>query len=231
MEVDIRQGKYPGDWTMKFNTDGWSVAAQAIHTGMQRAMQEPLSDLLSWFAPTATSPAHMLASLNSSIATTQARLDSGTVLTVRDAESMTYAEVVELLKEYLQLSFWCLSSAQESLAEDRLTVAVGAFGVAMKLYGRYLGQWAFIREEFENPDPSTSGPARALANRLDQQLKPGWISHCKAAAVAGREIKQLDDLLNIEGYDHRVATITPRTLKRWAGEAGITLSPGRRKYV
>lgn len=229
MEVDIRRGKYPGDWTMKFDTDGWSATARDIHTGMVRAMQRPLSDLLSWFAPTANDPGQILDVLNESVAAAQVRLDMGTELTVPDPENMTYADAVELLKEYLRLSHWHFASAQESLAKDRLSVAVRAFGVATHLYGSFQAQWEQLKAEYENSDPSPSGPAYALANRSDQKLKPGWIAHCKAAVATGREIRQLDDLLNVAGYDPTVTSITPRTLKRWAGEAGITLSPGRRK--
>ena len=71
----------------------------------------------------------------------------------------------------------------------------------------------------------------AVSQRKDQQLKPGWIEHCKNAIGSGVVIAQLNDLFSIDGCNPDFKKhIDVRTLKAWATEeAGITFKPGRPK--
>lgn len=70
---------------------------------------------------------------------------------------------------------------------------------------------------------------RAVSQRSDQLLKPGWIEHCQSAVKSEAEINRLEDLLNIPGYDPLITKISERSLKDWAREAGIKFRPGRPK--
>lgn len=69
----------------------------------------------------------------------------------------------------------------------------------------------------------------AVSHRADQVLRPAWEDHCKKIISEGHSVSRLDDMLNIPGYDHEITKISPRTLKAWAREAGITLKAGRPK--
>lgn len=70
---------------------------------------------------------------------------------------------------------------------------------------------------------------RAVSYRQDQQLKPGWIEHCKRLIEEGVAIARLGDILDAPGYDPNLAKIQPATLRRWAREAGVRFKVGRPK--
>lgn len=70
---------------------------------------------------------------------------------------------------------------------------------------------------------------RAVASRTDQKLKPGWIEHCETVKKNNIAVSTLDDLLSVSGYNPGVLNVTPRTLKAWAKEAGISFKAGRPK--
>lgn len=59
----------------------------------------------------------------------------------------------------------------------------------------------------------------AVSQRSDQLLKPNWVEHVKNCVAHGYTIHTLNDLLEIEGYDHNCSKITRTTLKSWAKEA------------
>lgn len=71
----------------------------------------------------------------------------------------------------------------------------------------------------------------AVAARKDQMLKPGWISHCRKVIESGIEQGQLEDLLNVDGYNPMITKISRQTLRKWAKEAGFTFLAGRRKQT
>lgn len=75
---------------------------------------------------------------------------------------------------------------------------------------------------------SASGE-NAVANRQDQILKKNWQEHCRGVFDSGLKIEYLDDLLNVQGYDHRLMNQKPKTLRDWAKEciAGLKFKIGR----
>lgn len=92
-----------------------------------------------------------------------------------------------------------------------------------------------LRQEYEQMQAakiiqfkSLSGK-NAVSARLDQRLKPGWIDHCRKAVASGIKRGQLEDLLNIVGYDPMITKISRQTLRNWAKEAGFKFIAGRRK--
>lgn len=97
--------------------------------------------------------------------------------------------------------------------------AIGAGRLASYAEGRLMS----------DDDAKTRFAKEAVSFRLDQQLKLGWLEHCKNAKNNGFTINRLDDLLQLEGYVPEVTKISERTLKAWAKEAGIELKAGRPK--
>ena len=70
---------------------------------------------------------------------------------------------------------------------------------------------------------------KAVAQRIDQKLKPKWIRHCLDVINSGVTISRLGDLLSAEGCDPAMAGIGERTLKEWAKGTGIEFKAGRPK--
>ncbi len=72
---------------------------------------------------------------------------------------------------------------------------------------------------------------KAVSMREDMALKPSWIAHVKKCIDRGHEVKNVTDLLNIEGYDLGLAHTPHITLKKWAKEAvtSIKFKAGRPK--
>lgn len=75
----------------------------------------------------------------------------------------------------------------------------------------------------------SSAGKSAVSARQDQRLKPGWQDHCRKVIAGGLKIGQLDDLLNINGYDPMVIRISRQSLRKWARETGFVFISGRRK--
>uniref|UniRef100_Q47CK1 Uncharacterized protein n=1 Tax=Dechloromonas aromatica (strain RCB) TaxID=159087 RepID=Q47CK1_DECAR len=90
-----------------------------------------------------------------------------------------------------------------------------------------------MSEYFESAliDAPKRAARKAVSNRDDQKLKLPFIDFCNDIVKKGQHssIQRLDDLLNAEGYDPAVTKITPRTLKAWAKEAGISFKAGAPK--
>jgi len=77
----------------------------------------------------------------------------------------------------------------------------------------------------------TKSAINAVSGRDDQILKPEWLKHCRKALEEGRKIEQLNDLLDLQGYDPRLTKISAVTLKKWARESGIRFKAGRKKLT
>jgi hypothetical protein len=69
----------------------------------------------------------------------------------------------------------------------------------------------------------------AVAQRVDQKLKPGWIKHCLDVKNSGVSISRLSDLLSAPDCDPAMKGIGERTLKDWAKATGIEFKAGRPK--
>ncbi len=59
----------------------------------------------------------------------------------------------------------------------------------------------------------------AVSHREDQILKLDWMKHVKSCVANGCKINNINDLLDIPGYDPRLSTVQAVTLKAWAKEA------------
>lgn len=64
----------------------------------------------------------------------------------------------------------------------------------------------------------TEAAKHALSFRGDQKQKSSWQNHVQRCVTGGREISNICDLLNIEGYEPSLAHIPHITLKKWAKE-------------
>lgn len=233
MEVEIRRGKYPTDWTIGIADDGWEPAATEAAAGMRPHLGELYGTLWGWYGVELAdqTAASRLEVMNASLDNASARIDAGSPISVRGPESMSGDDVKELLGEFLDLSHWLASSAMESLARADYRKASASFGLSVGWLARFHTSLTFMVELQCEPDPHT--PARALSFRQDQLLKPGFVEFCRCLVDTGRagEIRQLRDLKNIEGYDPQLDSISARTQKAWAREGGITFYPGRKKYA
>jgi hypothetical protein len=85
-------------------------------------------------------------------------------------------------------------------------------------------------EELAKMIKSDSGK-RAVSFRGDQVMKPQWQSHVKTCVERGVTVNNIGDLLNEPGYDPKISSIAPATLKSWAKEAapGLKFKAGRPK--
>ena len=230
MKVEIRHGRYPGEWKLSPLTDGWSNEARTILGGFDKTAGDIFSDLIS-FEPTSTySSDDVLAVINEEMLVIQGRFErkEDVLLVYPDDHRMTYGEALDMVRDFLRLAVWLYSSALESLSKGDIATAIHAYGKSMYWHGLFRAHFATLSAVLETPP---SGPAHALAQREDQLLKPGWLEHCRAVIQSGKEIRQLNDLLNTEGYDPRVTRITDRTLKSWAKDVGISFKPGRKKHA
>lgn len=69
---------------------------------------------------------------------------------------------------------------------------------------------------------------KVVSQRIDQQLKPLWIQHCKDALSAGIGINRLADLFGFNDCSPSFKKfVDERTLKSWAKDAGLVFKPGR----
>ena len=229
MKIEIRQGKYPGEWRAQLMTDTWPDAARAVYEGTEQEAGAIFGAVLTWGRPAAYSAADFLAALNAAVTTIQDRLDADLPLIAELADTATYADVKAALGDILSLSAWFLASAFASCEQGNVSRAVRAFGRAAYCHGTFQALATRIQADLESPP---TGPAHALAQREDQRLKPEFLAFCRAVKAAGAEVRRLDDLLNVKGYDPRITSIEPRTLKKWAREEGITFMAGRpKKYA
>lgn len=112
---------------------------------------------------------------------------------------------------------------QEGVSDDEYECAITT--LSHDAWPPHIETMLRIRDEIEHP----SGPTHALSNRADQILKPRWLEHCKAVLSSGRAVEQLDDLADSESRRDEWSGISPRTLKKWAREAGVRFKAGRRK--
>lgn len=229
MEIEIRQGKYPGEWRMRPITDAWPQASREIYKGTEQEAGTILSAVLGWRNPAASHADDVLAAMNDAVTTIQDRLHADLPLITELSDTATYADVKTALGDILSVSAWFLASAFESLANGNTSLAVRAFGRAAYWHGVFHANLEHVRANLDSPP---TGPAHALMHREDQRLKPEFQAFCRSIKEAGVEVRTLDDLLNVEGYAPRVTSIQPRTLKKWAREEGITFKAGRpKKYA
>lgn len=229
MKIEIRKGKYPGEWRMQAMTDAWPEASRAIYEGTEQEAGAIFGAVLTWINPGASCTADVLAALNHAVTTTQGRLDAALPLITELPDTATYADVETALGDILSLSAWFLASAFASCEQGNVSRAVRAFGRAAYWHGTFRAHATRIQCDLESPP---TGPAHALAQREDQRLKPEFQAFCRAVKAAGVEVRRLDDLLNVEGYDPRITRIEARTLRKWAREQGITFVAGRpKKYA
>ncbi len=77
----------------------------------------------------------------------------------------------------------------------------------------------------------TEAAKHALSFRGDQKQKSSWQQHVQCCVEGGREISNICDLLNIEGYEPSLAHIPHTTLKKWAKEVvpALKFKAGRPK--
>ncbi len=229
MKIEISQGKHPGEWRMQPMTDAWPDASRAVYEGTEQEAGTIFGAVLTWINPGASRAADVLAALNHAVTTIQDRLDADRPLITELANTATYPDVKTALGDILSLSAWFLAYAFASCEQGNVSRAVRAFGCAAYWHGTFQAHVTCIQSDLESPP---TGPAHALAQREDQRLKPEFQAFCRAVKSAGAEVRRLDDLLNVEGYDPRITSIEARTLKKWAREEGITFKAGRpKKYV
>lgn len=229
MKIEIRQGKYPGEWKMQLMTDTWPEAARAVYEGTEHDAGTIFGTLLAWTNPGASRSAEVLATLNDAVTIIQDRLDANLPLITELSDSGTYGELISTLADIISLSTWFLALAFTNCEQGNVSRAVTAFGRAACWHGIFVTHVNHL-ESYLNSPPT--GPAHALAQREDQLLKPGFLEHCRAVKASGAEVRRLDDLLNVEGYNPRITSIQSRTLKKWAAEEGITFRAGRpKKYA
>lgn len=206
--------------------DTWPDASRAVYEGAEQEAGAIFGAVLTWINPAASSAAEVLAALNDAATTIQDRIDAHLPLITELSEGATYADARTALGDILSLSAWFLASAFASCEQGNVSRAVRAFGRAAYWHGTFEAFVTRIRADLESPP---TGPAHALAQREDQRLKPDFLAFCRAVKAADAEVRRLEDLLNVEGYDPRITSIQPRTLKRWASEGGITFKAGRPK--
>jgi hypothetical protein len=226
MEFEIKRGRYPGVWRIRPVNDAWSESELEVFRGIEPEAGEILSSLLGWFNPAASEPDALLDTINQAIATITGRLDADTNLIAELGDGATCADAKVALGDILMLSAWFLASAFESLGKGSIGKASRAFGRATYYFGTFSALLSVLKHEIEEPP---KGPTHALSFREDQQLKSGFQAFCRAVKASGADVKRLDDLLNVEGYDPRITSIQPRTLKKWASNEGITFKAGRPK--
>jgi len=228
MEIVIRQGRYPGEWNIEFSTDNWEPPAKDMLVGMESHFAELYESLWPWFnfEPNlrgAIGPD--LSPLNEMLERVQKRIDAGNPITEYDPDKITGGDVSSLLGELLETSNWWGSITIDCLSGCEYGKAIRAFDNSVSCLVRFQ-TLTYVIEEIEHLSPN--GPEHALAHRLDQILKPEFIGFCKSVVESGaaENVRQLNDLLDIDGYNPSVLKITPRTLKSWVNSGGIYFKAG-----
>ncbi len=133
-------------------------------------------------------------------------------------------------------SVYELRRAIDHLYGNNLDAFVSAFGSSCSLLSKFEALKMIERKlpKFERAikkaKASKAVSGRANVIRAKEQKQP-FIDFCKHLVETGRhhDIKHFDDLLNIDGYDVMVTKVATRTVKKWANEAGINFSGGRKK--
>lgn len=227
MEVIIRPGRYPYEWDIEFNIQGWATASLTVLAGVEPYAGELISHLFSrrMDARLPSTCDEVVQILNDRMSEIQDRRDSGgDFVRATDLGIKTFEDVATMVSDFLDASFYLLSSGLESLSRDELALATRAFQLSAGFHGQSCVIWELLTAELDAPP---SGPALALASRRDQVLKPEWQAHCRAILKSGRNVSRLNDLLDVAGYPAEVMKIKPPTLKKWARECGFDFQAGR----
>lgn len=160
MKIEIRQGKYPGEWRMQPMIDAWPDASRAVYEGTEQEAGAIFGAVLTWINPAASRAADVLAALNDAVTKIQDRLDADRPLMLELPEDATYADVKVALGDILSLSAWFLASAFASCEQGNVSRAVRAFGRAAYWHGTFQAHVARIQCDLESPPP---GPAAAIS--------------------------------------------------------------------
>ncbi len=225
MEVMIRPGKYPTEWRMEFNSNGWAQGAKAVLRGSERMAGELLTDLLGHENPVPQTADAIMAVLNERLSDVQSRIDDGGEFNrIPEDETLTVGDCLQVTKDTLLAAFWLFASGLESLRRADLALATRAFQRSAEFHGRYAVMADLIEAQIA---AQPAGPAHALAARKDQVIKPDWLAHCRAIFESGMEVNYLEDLLNTPGYPAEATRVSAATLRKWARTCGITFKAGR----
>lgn len=134
---------------------------------------------------------------------------------------------LDALRRILGLSWLSCARSLGALCNDDFRDFSINHTTSVRMYGAFQTYLQLSHECAAEP-PEPSGPRYALSHRLDQVLKRPFTDFCSDLLNRGlaNEVRTINDLLEIPGYDPRATKIAPVTLKAWARTAGVRFKAG-----
>jgi len=157
MKIEIRSGKYPGEWRMRPITAAWAPASRDAYEGIEQEAGAIFGAVLAWFNAQAITADDVLETINRAVTTIQDRLDADQPLIMELPEGATYADAKVALGDILNLSAWFLASAFASCEQGNGARAVRAFGRASYWHGVFQTHIAIMRCDLESPPTGATG--------------------------------------------------------------------------
>lgn len=147
---------------------------------------------------------------------------------IRQMTDETGASAFAVLRDLIAVSALLSKLSIDALENCDYESAVSRHSLSVSILAR--ASILLDLGEASSGNPAT-GPAHALSFRADQVVKPDFVAFVRRVIASGdhKEIKTINDLLDTPGYNHKVCTIAPTTLKKWAREEGMTFQRGRPK--